>query len=298
MTNISIKKIRVFLAAVEEKSFTRAALRENISQPAASIIINQIEEELNTELFMRQGNTRKSQLTPIGVEVAETFSQIMISYNSEIEKAYNIPLGKTKAKELLIQSAYADAISPDWLAAFFAMHNGDHINVRVLDRAGIIELLKERKTNYAIVDGAIEDSRVEQITLLQTNLQLAAHDAKALSTEPGHLEGLNADVVLYHDIDPTGLQRVKAALRKSPAPFSSTDVKILQGQAALISVLTSSERGVVLPAPLAQKIAATNETRFESIDIQPTIGLDVTLALPWGAGSRLDQSILRDISLF
>ena len=45
MQNISIKKMRVMLASVEEGSFTRASAKQNISQPATSIIIQDIETQ-------------------------------------------------------------------------------------------------------------------------------------------------------------------------------------------------------------------------------------------------------------
>jgi DNA-binding transcriptional LysR family regulator len=44
MSNLSVRKMRIFLAAVEEGSFTLASARENVSQAAETIVINEIEE--------------------------------------------------------------------------------------------------------------------------------------------------------------------------------------------------------------------------------------------------------------
>ncbi len=50
---LDIRKIRFFVAAYEVGSITRAAEREHIAQPALSVHIQQIEDELQVQLFER-----------------------------------------------------------------------------------------------------------------------------------------------------------------------------------------------------------------------------------------------------
>jgi LysR family hydrogen peroxide-inducible transcriptional activator len=61
---MEIHQLRYFCAAAESSSFTRAAQRENVSQPSLSQQIIKLEDELNTRLFERLG--RKVRLTAAG----------------------------------------------------------------------------------------------------------------------------------------------------------------------------------------------------------------------------------------
>ena len=50
---LDIRKMRLFVAAFEAGSITRAAEREHIAQPALTVHIQQIEDELQVQLFER-----------------------------------------------------------------------------------------------------------------------------------------------------------------------------------------------------------------------------------------------------
>src|SRR5919112_1390389 len=55
--NVRVQDVRYFLAVAEELSFTRAAERLFVSQPALSKQIRQLEAQLRAELFTRGHRT-------------------------------------------------------------------------------------------------------------------------------------------------------------------------------------------------------------------------------------------------
>lgn len=65
--NIQIRHVRSFIAVAHEKNFARAAKHLNVSQPALSQTIIQLEESLGFDVFER--TTRRVSLTPSGERV-------------------------------------------------------------------------------------------------------------------------------------------------------------------------------------------------------------------------------------
>ena len=51
--NVDFKKLRYFVAVYEERSFSRAAAREHIAQPALSVHVRMLEDEFDVRLFER-----------------------------------------------------------------------------------------------------------------------------------------------------------------------------------------------------------------------------------------------------
>jgi len=72
-------KIRAFLTLVQEGSFTRAARKLGITQPAVSTQIASLEKSIGQPLFVRGPQLT---LTPAG----ETF----LGYAQRIQKAYDL----------------------------------------------------------------------------------------------------------------------------------------------------------------------------------------------------------------
>src|SRR5690606_9485043 len=129
MRNISIRKMRVFVYAVEEGSFTEGARRSNISQPAAVNIISEIEETVGEPLFQRSGKTRRAVLTPRGQEVYETFVRTLTVYERALD---TICAGKRqrRVQKILIQNPYAASVSALWLRKMAAPEADTQLSIR------------------------------------------------------------------------------------------------------------------------------------------------------------------------
>ncbi len=72
-------KIKTLLTVAEEKNFTKAAEKLNLTQPAVSHQINLLEEELNTQIFIR----KKGDIVPT------QSGEIIINYAKRINAMYN-----------------------------------------------------------------------------------------------------------------------------------------------------------------------------------------------------------------
>ena len=79
--NISIKHLKAFKVLAAERNFTKAANLCHITQPALSVLIQNLEQLVGAKLFVR--NTRNVVLTPEG----ELFETIADNLLDNFEKA-------------------------------------------------------------------------------------------------------------------------------------------------------------------------------------------------------------------
>ncbi|GBF28625.1 HTH-type transcriptional regulator CynR [bacterium MnTg03] len=91
---MQIPQITAFLAVAELQSFSLAAERLHITQPAVSKRIRQLEETMQTTLFDRIG--KKSILTPNGLALIPHAEQILLeikTYKARLEREHDKPSG-------------------------------------------------------------------------------------------------------------------------------------------------------------------------------------------------------------
>lgn len=91
--------LQCFIATAEEKSFSKAADRLYLSQPAISRKISQLEKEVDTPLFVR--TTRSIQLTPAG-EVVLKWARILL----KDQETMMAELNQTKASSTTLKLGF------------------------------------------------------------------------------------------------------------------------------------------------------------------------------------------------
>jgi DNA-binding transcriptional LysR family regulator len=79
---INLRHLRAFVEVAQRGSFTQAADRLAISQPALTITIHQLEELTGVELFIR--TTRKVSLSPDGEEFLPTAKRLIEDFDNAI----------------------------------------------------------------------------------------------------------------------------------------------------------------------------------------------------------------------
>ena len=72
---MTFNELRYLVAIAQEKSFGRAAQRCFVSQPALSVAIQKLEEELGTQLFER--GKSEITVTPVGERIVEQAQRVL-----------------------------------------------------------------------------------------------------------------------------------------------------------------------------------------------------------------------------
>ena len=104
----NLTKYKIFLSAAENKSISKAAASLYISQPAVSITIKKLEENLNTTLFVRRSK---------GVELTE---KGRLLYDS-VKKAFQMLSDAEKSLKFPVYTGYLRIAASNVLCKHFLM---------------------------------------------------------------------------------------------------------------------------------------------------------------------------------
>lgn len=136
---MELRHIRYFKAVAEEKNFTRAAEKLAIAQPPLSRQIQDLEEELGTELFVR--SPHKVALTEEGELFLQYATQILDLVNKSEEEVKEMKEGLQGTLYIASVEGCAPRLFAEWISAFRKKHpnvqynlwngNTDDVNNRV-----------------------------------------------------------------------------------------------------------------------------------------------------------------------
>lgn len=156
---MNLHLLRIFVCAVEENSFTKAADQLGISQPAVSKAVRELESQLDTLLLERQGKYFKPNEAG---QVLYDYGKSLFAMEreaSEVLRAFkNLERGR------LIVGA-STTVASYWLAPYLKKfsdkHPGVDIQVVGANTESVAQLLLDCKVDVALVEGEVNDERIE-----------------------------------------------------------------------------------------------------------------------------------------
>lgn len=135
--NITIRQIEAFLKVAEHGSFTRAAERLHVAQPALSQHVRDLESELGIRLFDR--TTRRVELTEGGREFRNTAAKIVEDLELAARHAHELATRKRGKVAIAAPPLLAGTILPWAIADFRAEFPGIQVAVTEARADEIVE---------------------------------------------------------------------------------------------------------------------------------------------------------------
>lgn len=162
-------KLVSLLAASELKNFTLAAKKLNLTQPAVSQHIKQLETELNIKIFNRVGNDLK--ITPEG-EILLKYARRIVSLYHEL--ASKLKDEKKHAKSLIIGITHTSEsnIVAEVLANYCANNKGTKIKIVSDTIKNLYDKLSTYEIDLAFVEGKVTEKKYSSV-LLDTDYLVA-----------------------------------------------------------------------------------------------------------------------------
>lgn len=155
-------KLSSFLEVLRQGSFTKAASVLNLSQPAVSQHIRQLEEELDAVLFDR--SERSLRLTTEGEIVAKYAKRLDNVYHNMKEALLNAKLHK-KALTIGISHTAESNVIPETLALYGASKEGLTIKIISDTITNLYKKLRNYEIDLGIAEGKVTDPELNSIVL-------------------------------------------------------------------------------------------------------------------------------------
>lgn len=168
---MELRHYRYFLAAAEELNITRASRRLNVSQPAMSRLIRDLEDELGTPLFRRERFGLA--LTPAGEKLLVYVHQILHLSNEAAQSIRNQPDAPPPLIIGFITSSLGSFFGST-LKSFRESHPHFVVRIHELSPADQLKALGKKQIDIALIGHPSGDVHDEFATRVLFEMRLEA----------------------------------------------------------------------------------------------------------------------------
>ena len=171
MLHLTFRQLSVFAAVAKNLSFSRAAEEMHLTQPAVSMQIRQLEENVGLPLFEQLG--KKIFLTEAGRELYH-YSRGIAQQLSEAESVLGELKGLKRGKLNISVVSTANYFAPQLLAHFCSQHPEINASLNVGNRESVLKNLHDNEVDLAILGRPPEGINVEAHPFMENRLVIIA----------------------------------------------------------------------------------------------------------------------------
>ncbi len=163
------QKLITLLTVVETHNYSLAAKQLNLTQPAISQHIRQLEKENDIRIFNRDGNDIK--LTESG-EILVKYARRILSLYNDIEVKLNDAKKQSTSLTIGITRTSESNIVPEVLADFSIKNKGTHIRIVSDTIKNLYDKLSTYEIDIAVIEGNVKRGKYSSV-LLDTDTVMA-----------------------------------------------------------------------------------------------------------------------------
>ena len=217
MAELENFRLKVFRAVAEHLSFRKAAEQLFLTQPAVTLQIKALENDLGARLFDRTGN--RVALTPQGSVLLEYAGKIA-GLAAEAEQQINAREGTPSGTlSLGVSTTIAQYVLPRLIGAFLNEHPRVQLSLHSGNTEQIVNLLLQDKVSIGLIEGPPRDRGVRVDPFMQDELILIA--PPGWESTPFSREKLLASNLLMRERGSGSRRVVESALEKARLPLKS-----------------------------------------------------------------------------
>ncbi len=195
--SLTLRQLQVFEAVARHRSYTRAAEALYLTQPAVSMQVRQLEQQVGLALFEHVG--RRLYLTAAGEEVLR-LARSVLQQVGEAEAAIEALKGVRRGRLTIAVASTANYFAPHLLGRFAARHAGITVSLDVTNREGLLRHLHDNDVDMVIMGRPPEGLDLEAEPFMENPLVvIAPPDHPLLDERPVPLARLQEETFVVRE---------------------------------------------------------------------------------------------------
>ncbi len=178
MLHLTLRQLQVFAAVARHLSHSRAAEELYLSQPAVSMQIKQLEQNVGLPLLEQTG--KQLHLTEAGREMLH-YSLSITQQLTELEEVFSAMKGLERGHLSISVVSTANYFMPQLLAKFIQTHAKIQVSLSVANRDAVIKQLADNVADFAIMGQPPQGADMLAEPFMQNPLVVIAAPAHPLA---------------------------------------------------------------------------------------------------------------------
>ncbi len=244
------RQLAAFCAVVERRSFSQAAERLGVTQPAVSLQIRSLEQRFGRRLLDRSG--RRVEPTEAGLRLYASAQRLLQAEEQLLEELDADDDGAVTGNlELGASTGPGGTVVPVILCEFQERHSGVHVRLSVSDTQTVVAQVAERELELGIVGAGRRHRGVTFEPFFRDEVVLAVPAGHAFADKTITLEQLKAEPLIVMQ-DGAGVRQVlEDELRTKGARLRDLDVRLELGLQESVRSAVLAGHGVTFISRLA-----------------------------------------------
>ncbi|MBU6079889.1 MULTISPECIES: LysR family transcriptional regulator [Allobacillus] len=176
---MNVDAFRTFMTLAELKNFTKTAQALYISQPSVSMHIRSLENELNTELFIR--SPKKLQITPTGELLYERIKQLFSIYEQTVEDILEIQQSVQGKLSIGASFTVGEYIVPSLMKSMQSAYPEVEFDITIGNTDEIIQLVQQLDVDLGLIEGQTSSKDLHVEPFMEDELFIVAAPNHPLS---------------------------------------------------------------------------------------------------------------------
>ncbi|MEY3631507.1 MAG: hypothetical protein RL408_1061 [Bacteroidota bacterium] len=265
--NYTLNQLQIFLKVVHTSSITKAAEELNLTQPAVSIQIKNLQAQFDIPLLEIIG--KKIYITDFGREIAESAKGIL-------DQVYAINYKTMAFKDQLVGRLKISIVStgkyvlPYFLTDFLRPNPGVEISIDVTNREKVLESQLINEVDFSLVSDALENPAFDSIDLLSNDLYLIGNKETAKITPTFNYKDFKNELPLIFRENGSGTRKIMENYFKRQGVDGLKKIELMSNEAVKQAVIAGLGYSIM---PI---IGLKNEVKSGALKIIERDGLPIT----------------------
>ena len=273
---ITLRQIQAFLAVTEQGTFTKAAERLHMAQPALSQLVRDLERELGIRVLDR--TTRRVELTEGGREFHGAALKIVQDLDTAVQNAAGLAERRRGRIVVALPPLLAAVIMPPTIAALAEKHPGLQVSIIDARNDQVVEAVRFGKADCGVgTFSAIEDA-IERSPLARDSLMLFCARKSRFAGRDGALWRDLADEPLVTLTRDSGIRLLVEVGYESAEVTLRPAYEVAQITTAL--ALVEAGLGIAVLPTYARAVAPAGVVSMPLLE--PSIARDIVMIRPSG----------------